>query len=138
MFKQFIIAIAIFFLLTTGAGEALAQQCDYFNSNSFEPNFTQGTSPREAALIIFNRNTGDLEGRKSEGFTIDYQFLGTEIKAFLSEELVGLADDSVAGIRYCLGFVSYDFNNWKLDWAGQQVKCLPGRGHEDWGTERCG
>jgi len=136
MFKQFIIAVAILFLLTTGAGQALAEECNYFNSNSYSPDFPLDTSPQDAAIIIFEQNTQSFQGRKFEGFTINYQY-SPIYAALLNEEFVGLGDDSVQGIRYCLRFIRFGFYDWKLDWAGQQVKCWPGRGHEDWGPERC-
>lgn len=47
-----------------------------------------------------------------------------------------LPDDSVRGLRHRLEFLPED-GKWRLTWAGRQVLCRQGRGHEDWGTQPC-
>ncbi|MEO1146467.1 MAG: hypothetical protein AAFY26_12855 [Cyanobacteria bacterium J06638_22] len=49
----------------------------------------------------------------------------------------GLADDSVQGIRHWVELAPYGVDQWKVIWAGEQYRCRPGRGHEDWGVEPC-
>jgi hypothetical protein len=49
---------------------------------------------------------------------------------------VGLPDDSVRGQRHRLELVPQG-DEWQLIWAGRQVQCWPGRGHQDWGTAPC-
>ena len=51
-----------------------------------------------------------------------------------------LADDSIAGIRYLINFAPYgdsDDEKWQVVWAGQQFKCQPGRGDENWSPDLC-
>lgn len=47
-----------------------------------------------------------------------------------------LPDDSLRGLRYRLEFMRQG-GQWQLAWAGRQVSCWPGRGHEDWGIPPC-
>lgn len=49
---------------------------------------------------------------------------------------MGLPDDSVRGLRYRLELASQG-DQWQLGWVGRQVRCWPGRGHEDWGVAPC-
>jgi hypothetical protein len=49
----------------------------------------------------------------------------------------GLADDSVAGIRTRLDFVSAPDDPWELVWVGQQFICHRGRGQQAWEAELC-
>ena len=53
---------------------------------------------------------------------------------------VGLADDSVGGMRYR---VELEVNatetspQWQVVWVGQQFKCQPGRGQQAWAGDLC-
>ncbi|MCG6941914.1 MAG: hypothetical protein LJE69_11775 [Thiohalocapsa sp.] len=49
---------------------------------------------------------------------------------------VDLPDDSVRSLRHRLEFKPQG-SDWKLIWAGKQVQCWPGRGHENWSKEPC-
>jgi hypothetical protein len=49
---------------------------------------------------------------------------------------LGLLDDSVRGMRHRLEFEP-EGGLWQLTWAGRQVTCWPGRGHQDWSTQPC-
>lgn len=49
---------------------------------------------------------------------------------------MGLPDDSVRGLRYRLELAP-EGDQWQLGWVGRQVRCWPGRGHEDWGVAPC-
>lgn len=46
-------------------------------------------------------------------------------------------DDSVAGIRTAAIVVEHPDGGWTVDWAGWQVKCWEGRGHDTWDTRPC-
>jgi hypothetical protein len=48
----------------------------------------------------------------------------------------GLPDDSVEGMRYRLEFVP-EGTQWRMAWAGRQVRCRPDRGSQTWTTELC-
>jgi hypothetical protein len=48
----------------------------------------------------------------------------------------GLLDDSVAGIRYRFD-MQLQNGQWEIQRAGQQFRCQPGRGHQDWSDETC-
>ncbi len=90
------------------------------------------TSPKALALQLFG-NDQDREGRKSEEISIEYL---TSDTAVIVETLVGLADDSVGGIRYRIE-LELRQNKWQIVWVGQQTKCQPDRGHQDWSVELC-
>lgn len=49
-----------------------------------------------------------------------------------------LEDDSIRDerVRYELARVP-DGDTWQIVWAGEQHRCWPGRGHEDFGTAPC-
>ncbi|MBP0018469.1 MAG: hypothetical protein J7647_13090 [Cyanobacteria bacterium SBLK] len=121
------------FLLTVGSGQAFAKECDRDNYNAIDPsellddlNLPENAPPQTVAIALFEDNTQESEGRQYDVLTIEYT--NPDI---VREMFVGLPDDSIQGIRYCLEFKE------KLDWAGSQVKCKPGRGHENWGPEPC-
>ena len=46
----------------------------------------------------------------------------------------GLADDSIGGYRYRLDFVSFDGDNSKLIWVGEQQYCWRS---DEWTRESC-
>lgn len=53
---------------------------------------------------------------------------------------VGLADDSVGGLRYRVELTTRDSEatpQWQVMWVGQQFKCQPGRGSQVWTRELC-
>ncbi|PSO80285.1 MAG: hypothetical protein BRC51_03540 [Cyanobacteria bacterium SW_12_48_29] len=63
-------------------------------------------------------------------------------QAIVTYTQTDLADDSVAGIRYRVEFLraepsSQTEKQWKMVWAGSQLKCRPGRGHQNWSQEDC-
>jgi len=49
---------------------------------------------------------------------------------------IGVGDDSVQGMKYRVE-LKRTGQQWKIVWAGYQVKCQPGRGHQNWSTQRC-
>jgi hypothetical protein len=94
-----------------------------------------GNDPKAIALSAF-ANT-ESEGGSRE-VTVDYP---QPNQAIVTITQTGVADDSVGGIRYRVDFLATQpaqiGKQWKLVWAGSQVKCHPGRGHQDWSTELC-
>lgn len=49
----------------------------------------------------------------------------------------GLRDDSVQGLQHWIELAPYGVDQWKVIWAGEQSRCQPGRGHQDWSIELC-
>lgn len=91
-----------------------------------------GADPTAVALATFG-STEPGEGNFEETVELVEE---TDDQALVLLTQTGLADDSVNGMRYRLEFVP-EGDQWRLDWAGSQVRCQPGRGSEEWGTELC-
>jgi len=94
-----------------------------------------GNDPKAIALSAF----GDTESEGgSRDVAVDYP---QPNQAIVTITQTGVADDSVGGIRYRAELVptqsSQTGKQWKMVWAGSQVKCHQGRGHQDWSTELC-
>jgi len=96
----------------------------------------QGSDPRAIALEAF----GNIE---SEGglreVRVEYPQPNLAIVTIIQ---TGVLDDSIAGIRYRVELLptvesAQTGKEWKIVWAGSQVKCYPGRGHQDWSTKEC-
>jgi hypothetical protein len=95
-----------------------------------------GSDPKALALSAFG-NT-ETEGG-SRQVTVDYP---QPNQAVVIITQLGVADDSVRGIRYRAEFVpttksAQTQKQWEIVWAGSQVTCQPGRGHQDWSKELC-
>jgi hypothetical protein len=95
-----------------------------------------GSDPKALALSAFG-NT-ETEGG-SRQVTVDYP---QPNQAVVIITQLGVADDSVRGIRYRAEFVPTTKSpqtqkQWEIVWAGSQVTCQPGRGHQDWSKELC-
>jgi hypothetical protein len=91
-----------------------------------------GADPGELARELFDVRE-PMEGRYSESSELLYDSPGGQVLLFTQMELM---DDAVRGIRHRLELAPED-GAWRLVWAGRQVLCRPGRGHEDWGVEPC-
>lgn len=95
-----------------------------------------GNDPKAIALSAF----GNVESEGgSRDVTVDYP---QPNQAIVTITQTGVADDSVREIRYRAELVTTSKSaqtskQWKLVWAGSQVKCQPGRGSQDWTTELC-
>ena len=101
-----------------------------------DANALVGNDPKVIARQAF-RNTESERG--SPEVSVDYP---QSDRAVVTITQVGVADDSVHGIRYRAEFaptseLTPTGKQWKLVWAGSQVKCQSGRGHQDWSTELC-
>jgi murein L,D-transpeptidase YcbB/YkuD len=90
------------------------------------------TNPKAIAVQLFS-NSQEEEGRKSEDITVAYP---TRETALIVHTIIGLADDSVAGIRNRIE-LRRNQNKWEIVWVGEQYKCQPNRGHQDWSSSLC-
>jgi cytoskeletal protein RodZ len=91
--------------------------------------------PKALALSAF----GNIESEGgSRDVTVDYP---QPNQAIVTITQTGVADDSVGAIRYRVELQpeksAQTGKQWEIVWAGSQVKCHPGRGHQDWSTELC-
>ncbi|MGK7928301.1 MAG: hypothetical protein AB4290_24170 [Spirulina sp.] len=128
------------FLLTALGCQTLAQSSDRVQYNSLDPqqflsshDLADDPHPRDVAIGLFKEYTRESEGRQSETISIEYP---TGTMAVVTVTIVGLADDSVRGSRYRLEF-EWNRDRWQLNWVGSQVQCHSGRGHQNWGRDRC-
>ncbi|MBW4485835.1 MAG: hypothetical protein KME14_25200 [Tildeniella torsiva UHER 1998/13D] len=96
------------------------------------PEDAVGAEPTEVALAAFG-STEPVEGNFEEEVEVVEE---TDDMALVVLTQTGLADDSVNGMRYRLEFVP-EGDQWRLDWAGSQVRCQPDRGSQEWSTDLC-
>jgi hypothetical protein len=90
--------------------------------------------PRIAAIKAFgDRESAQPEGIKSETLEVIYSGGGNAIATMITD---GLADDSVRAEKYRIKMQLVN-NQWKITWAGSQVKCYEGRGHQEWSKQPC-
>jgi hypothetical protein len=95
-----------------------------------------GSDPKALALSAFG-NT-ETEGG-SRQVRVDYPQPNLAVVIITQ---LGVADDSVRGIKYRAEFVpttksAQTKKQWEIVWAGSQVTCQAGRGHQDWSKELC-
>lgn len=90
------------------------------------------SNPKDIAAKLFSSDR-ETEGRKSDGILVEYP---TRETAVIMHTVVGLADDSVAGIRHRIKLV-FRQNKWEILSIGRQSKCQPNRGHQNWAPGRC-
>ena len=94
-----------------------------------------GKDPQAIALSALGlKRGGEAE---DEQVTVDYP---RENLARVAITQTNLGDDSVASIRYLVEFAPYGeekAQKWQIIWVGEQFKCRPGRGHQDWGKDLC-
>lgn len=95
-----------------------------------------GTDPKSIALSLID--LPETAGNSQKQTSVSIQ-KGQSAVVMLSN--VGLADDSVQGIRYRLEFkpkgMKDDEEEWQLVWMGRQKLCWPGRGPEEWTDQPC-
>jgi hypothetical protein len=90
------------------------------------------SNPKDIAVKLFILD-GESEGRKSDQISVEYP---TRETAVILQTVVGLADDSVAGMRHRIE-LRLRQNKWEIVWMGRQSKCQPNRGHQDWASGLC-
>ena len=93
---------------------------------------TVGADPKALASALYG-SAEPVEGNYTEEAVNLSDSEGGQIVLFTR---LGLADDSLLGLRYRLEVLAQG-GEWKLTWAGRQVTCWPERGHEDWSTTPC-
>ncbi|AFY69212.1 hypothetical protein Pse7367_0912 [Thalassoporum mexicanum PCC 7367] len=91
-----------------------------------------GADPEAIAVALFG-NTEPTEGNFEE--EIDSQIVDDQAVVTITQ--LGLADDSVRGVRYMLKFDQMDDQTWQLVWVGVQQTCYEGRGTQEWTTDAC-
>lgn len=95
-----------------------------------------GTDPKSIALSLVD--LPETEGNAQKQTSVSSQ-RGQSAVVMLSQ--VGLADDSVQGIRYRFEFEPQGMidneEKWQLVWMGRQQICWPGRGPEEWTNQPC-
>ena len=89
-------------------------------------------NPKSLAVQLFS-SVEEGEGRRSEEILLTYQSGET---AVIVHTIVGLADDSVNGIRNRLE-LKCNQNKWEIIWVGSQTKCHQNRGHQNWADGVC-
>jgi hypothetical protein len=93
---------------------------------------TVGADPLGLARDLFGAGE-PMEGNyREEAEALAYSAQG-QVVLFTQMEL---PDDSLRGLRHRLEFLP-EAGHWRLTWAGRQMLCRPGRGHEDWGIQPC-
>jgi len=90
------------------------------------------TMPKAVAVQLFS-NLEEQEGRKSEDISVAYPTRNTST---IVHTIVGVADDSVGGIRNRIE-LRRSQNKWEIVWVGRQYKCQPNRGHQNWSSSLC-
>ncbi|MEG3919004.1 hypothetical protein QUA07_07635 [Microcoleus sp. T3_A4] len=90
------------------------------------------SNPKDIAAKLFSSDR-ESEGRKSDQIAVEYP---TGETAVIVHTVVGLADDSVAGMRDRIE-LRLRQNKWEIVWIGRQSKCQPNRGHRDWASGLC-
>jgi hypothetical protein len=90
------------------------------------------TMPKAVAVQLFS-NLEEQEGRKSEDISVAYPTGNTST---IVHTIVGVADDSVRGIRNRIE-LRRSQNKWEIVWVGRQYKCQPNRGHQNWSSSLC-
>lgn len=111
-------------------GDTVGDRTDY--TEVPVPEDAIGEEPTEVALAAFG-STEPGEGNFEEEVEVVEE---TDDMALVMLTQTGLADDSVNGMRYRLEFVP-EGDQWRLDWAGSQVRCQQGRGSQEWSTDLC-
>ncbi|MEG5065285.1 hypothetical protein QUB33_16845 [Microcoleus sp. B3-A4] len=90
------------------------------------------SNPKDIAAKLFILDE-ESEGRKSDQISVEYP---TRETAVIVQTVVGLADDSVAGMPHRIE-LRLRQNKWEIVWIGRQSKCQPNRGDQDWASGRC-
>jgi uncharacterized protein YbjT (DUF2867 family) len=93
---------------------------------------TVGPDPMNLAARLYGL-TEPAEGNYTEAVELLSKTTDQQVVLFTQ---MGLPDDSVRGLRHRLEFEPAG-TDWQLTWAGRQIQCWPGRGHEEWATAPC-
>jgi hypothetical protein len=113
---------------TTGTVD-VAPFNDYLASASVPVN----RSPCDAARVLLHLDRPRQDG---ETASVDVDPEGAA-NATVTVTIEGIADDSIAAVRYVLGFEDYGNDAIRLATGSWSQRCQPGRGHEDFTAELC-
>jgi peptidoglycan hydrolase-like protein with peptidoglycan-binding domain len=113
---------------TTGTVD-VAPFNDYLESAAVPIN----RSPCDAARVLLHLDRPPQEGETVD-VTVDPQGAAN---ATVTVTIDGLADDSVAAVRYVLRFEDFGNDAIRLAAGSWSQRCQPGRGHQDFSTELC-
>lgn len=97
------------------------------------PNKIIGEDPLQIAKNLYGAKEIPSEGNFQEKLTLIDRVPNQPV-VLLTQ--TGLLDDSVEGTRYRLEFKPQG-KQWQLIWVGQQHRCYPGRGSQEWSSEPC-
>lgn len=103
-------------------------------SDPTKPNYI-GKDPQAIALAALSLT--EIAESEQEAVEVKYPQDNLAVVNIIQTDLL---DDSVAGIRYRVKFAPYgDLKKklWQVVWVGQQFKCYPKRGHQDWSKDFC-
>lgn len=131
---------ALLLCLTLSVGVAVNAQTDSNSRRAYRaiqlsqinPAKLVGTHPATPVFEAFD----PLDEQSAQ---IDLRY-PEDRKAIATLVLTGLRDDSVRSSRYRVELVqqgSLQKPQWKIVWAGEQFKCQPGRGQQDWSSKLC-
>ncbi len=140
------LALLVFLLITT-IGQSIAQESDPKQPQESTPKTPkkedyapvdvtpfQAISDIDPKIVAFRTlgrfTTPQPEGLKSESISVSY----ASGKAVVTHTITGVADDSIAAVKYRLE-MSLVGGKWQLTWAGKQQKC---RTDKKWTKARCG
>jgi len=120
----------------TAPATTLGDRNDYrpFDLNNLPPDADlTGGDPEEIALQLFGISE-PVEGPYREEISRYDNNPQRPVVIFMQ---MGLADDSVKGMKYRLDFESAGQEQWRLDWVGQQYTCYRGRTDGEWHSDLC-
>ena len=116
---------------------ALAQPATRSNYESL----TSNSSLQNAKLpflipkISHQNSLAAIENLKAEK-AMEFGGISHARTAVIMHTVVGLADDSMAGIRHRIE-LAFRQNKWEIVWVGRQSQCQPNRGQQNWATGSC-
>ncbi len=96
------------------------------------PGETSGPDPLTLAPSLYGIGE-PVEGNYAEVVELLSATADQQVVLFTQTDL---PDDSVRSQRHRLEFAPSG-GDWQLIWAGRQVQCWPGRGHQDWASGPC-
>ncbi|AFZ35683.1 hypothetical protein Sta7437_2133 [Stanieria cyanosphaera PCC 7437] len=97
------------------------------------PDQVIGEDPLQIAKNLYGAKEIPSEGNFQEELTLIERVFNQPV-VLLTQ--TGLLDDSVEGTRYRLEFKPQG-KQWQLIWVGQQNRCYPDRGSQEWNLEPC-
>ena len=128
------IFLFVFFLLVApGFGES--SEIEKFN-RSTRTSHRAGADWTKSPLQVALRLVGDRHGSRERNISIESTpETFRDAKIVITED--GYLDDSVRGARYQLKLTRTDDGYWVVERFKKEVRCWPGRGHQDYSDKPC-